>query len=76
MAARLTQEVLLDRLHGLLERHWHDRPHDLRRLDLERDLNPDWFLSEEMVGYVFYIDKFAGRLDQLPRGSTTSGIWA
>lgn len=58
-------EVLLDRLHGLLQRHWHDRPHDLRRLDLERALNPDWFLSEEMVGYVFYIDKFAGRLSNV-----------
>lgn len=55
-------EPLMDRLRGLLDQHWQERPADLRLLDLERDLTPDWFLSEEMVAYVFYIDKFAGRV--------------
>lgn len=41
------------------------RPEPLRHLDLERDLNPDWFLSSKMVGYVFYIDRFAGKIDQI-----------
>lgn len=53
---------LLARLRTLLEQHRAERPADLRRLDLERDLTPDWFLSEKMVGYVFYVDRFAGRL--------------
>ncbi|WP_234992003.1 alpha-amylase family protein [Roseisalinus antarcticus] len=53
---------LMDRLHALLERHWGERPADLRHLDMERDLNPDWFLSEDMVAYVFYIDRFAGQV--------------
>ncbi|MBS1303188.1 amylosucrase [Loktanella sp. SALINAS62] len=57
---------LLDRLRDLLKKHWRARPADLRRLDLERDLNPDWFLSENMVAYVFYIDRFAGDLKHLP----------
>lgn len=56
---------LLDRLRDLLDRHWQERPTDLRLLDLERDLNPDWFLSEEMVAYVFYIDRFAGRVSNI-----------
>jgi amylosucrase len=50
------------RLKALLLRHWLERPQDLKDLDLVRDLNPDWFLSEKMVGYVFYVDRFAGSL--------------
>lgn len=59
-------DSLMTRLRDMLDRHWQERPTDLRALDLERDLVPDWFLSEDMVAYVFYIDKFAGRLANLP----------
>ncbi len=38
------------------------RPEPLRRLDLERDLTPDWFQRERMVGYVFYVERFGGTL--------------
>ena len=48
------------RLKELLRAHWQARPQELKDLDLKRDLNPDWFLSEKMVGYVFYVDRFAG----------------
>ncbi len=41
---------------------WADRPADLKRLDLKRDLEPDWFQRPAMAGYVFYIDRFAGTL--------------
>ena len=34
------------------------RPLALRSLDLKRDLEPDWFQRQDMVGYVFYIDRF------------------
>lgn len=47
-------------LKTLLLARWTERPSELKDLDLERDLNPDWFLSENMVGYVFYVDRFAG----------------
>jgi amylosucrase len=50
------------KLKTLLLKHWNERPSELKDLDLERDLNPEWFLSEKMVGYVFYIDRFAGNL--------------
>ena len=43
-------------------RRWQERAPELKDLDLQRDLNPDWFLSETMVGYVFYVDRFAGNL--------------
>ena len=63
---KIDPDTMLDRLQDLLLKHWTARPADLRRLDLERDLNPDWFLNQNMVAYVFYIDKFAGRLENLP----------
>jgi len=45
-----------------MRKAWADRPADLRRLDLIRDLEPDWFQRPDMAGYVFYIDRFAGNL--------------
>ncbi|GGL73835.1 amylosucrase [Wenxinia marina] len=58
---------LLADLKTLLARHSAERPDDLRRLDLLRDVDPDWFLGPEMVGYVFYVDRFAGRLKDVPK---------
>ena len=74
---------MLDRLYGRHPDHgrfvtalgatlkgaWAERPADLKRLDLARDLEPDWFLRPRMAGYVFYLDRFngdlAGVLDKL-----------
>ena len=55
-------DAFCDALLGLLRNHWDARPAALKDLDLARDLNPDWFLSQNMVAYVFYIDRFAGNL--------------
>ncbi|WP_309667509.1 alpha-amylase family glycosyl hydrolase, partial [Tabrizicola sp.] len=46
----------------VLRKGWNDRPADLKRLDLQRDLEPDWFQRPDMAGYVFYIDRFNGSL--------------
>jgi amylosucrase len=51
-----------DTLLAALRQGWAARPADLKRLDLKRDLEPDWFQRPEMAGYVFYIDRFAGTL--------------
>ncbi len=48
-----------------LRKAWEDRPADLKRLDLKRDLEPDWFQRPDMAGYVFYIDRFAGTLPKV-----------
>lgn len=53
---------------GLLKamrKAWADRAPDLRRLDLKRDLEPDWFQRSDMAGYVFYVDRFAGTLTKV-----------
>lgn len=41
------------------------RPADLKRLDLQRDLEPDWFLRPDMVGYAAYADRFAGSISAI-----------
>ncbi|HLQ20039.1 MAG TPA: amylosucrase [Tabrizicola sp.] len=51
-----------DKLVKALRKGWTDRPADLKRLDLQRDLEPDWFQRPDMAGYVFYIDRFNGNL--------------
>jgi len=58
---------LMDRLRAMLAAHAAARPADLVALDLDRDLNPDWFLSETMVAYVFYTDRFCGRVADIPK---------
>jgi amylosucrase len=38
------------------------RPAELRALDHEREITPDWLHREQAVGYVAYADRFAGTL--------------
>jgi amylosucrase len=42
---------------------WTDRPDRLRTLDRARASTPDWFQGPEQVGYMCYVDRFAGSLD-------------
>ena len=39
-----------------------DRPLPLKVLDRCREVDPSWFLAEDMIGYVCYADRFAGGL--------------
>lgn len=51
-------------------RSWLDRPAPMKQLDREREADPDWFQSQEMMGGVLYVDLFAGDLagvrEQIP----------
>jgi amylosucrase len=60
--ARDDYPAFRDKLVKVLKKGWTDRPDDLKRLDLQRDLEPDWFQRPGMAGYVFYIDRFNGTL--------------
>jgi amylosucrase len=60
--ARPDYPAFRDKLVKALRKGWADRPEDLKRLDLQRDLEPDWFQRPGMAGYVFYIDRFNGTL--------------
>jgi amylosucrase len=39
-----------------------ERDPELRRLDHEREITADWLQREQTVGYVCYVDRFAGTL--------------
>ncbi|NJO05657.1 MAG: alpha-amylase [Chloroflexaceae bacterium] len=41
------------------------RPEALRLIDLERQMTPDWFQHQQMLGYVCYTDLFAGTLPDI-----------
>lgn len=43
------------------------RPPELRELDHEREITPDWLQREQAVGYVAYVDRFAGTLEGVRR---------
>ena len=45
-----------------LARLWLDRPAELKNLDLQREANPTWFQSQEMMGGVCYVDLCAENL--------------
>lgn len=42
-----------------------DRSEALRARDRERDVEPTWFLSQRALGYVCYVDRYAGTLAAL-----------
>jgi amylosucrase len=53
-------------LESILEtaaRMWLERPEALKALDREREGHPLWFQSQEMLGGVCYVDRFAGDLE-------------
>lgn len=52
-------------LENLLERmtqSWIERPAELKELDSQRQSDPVWYLSNQMLGGVCYVDRFAGDL--------------
>ena len=61
-AARPDYPAFCEKLVKALRKGWAERSEDLKRLDLARDLEPDWFQRPCMAGYVFYIDRFNGTL--------------
>ena len=48
---------------GNLHRFAEERSAALKKRDLEREANPEWYKSSELTGMMLYIDNFAGDLD-------------
>jgi amylosucrase len=51
-----------DALLETIARHARERDPELRILDHEREITPDWLHREQALGYVAYADRFAGTL--------------
>jgi amylosucrase len=56
-----TLEQILD----MLIQQWLDRPEAMRKLDEKREADPFWYLSEDIVGIVLYVDLFSDNLPGL-----------
>ena len=56
-----TLEQVLD----MLLRCWLNRPEAMHQLDEQREADPFWFLGEDMVGMVLYVDLFSENLSGL-----------
>lgn len=50
--------LLIDELTQMFEQ----RPDELKQLDLEREKDPFWLMSEKWVGMMMYVDRFSGDL--------------
>jgi amylosucrase len=44
---------------------WLERPEELQQLDIRRENDPGWYLSERMAGGSLYVDLFSDDLNQL-----------
>lgn len=44
---------------------WLSRPDELHQLDIRRENDPGWYLSERMIGGSLYVDLFSGDLNKL-----------
>jgi glycosidase len=53
----------LEDLLTVLSHAWLERSQELRALDKTRDANPLWFQSNQMLGGVCYVDRFAENLE-------------
>ena len=53
----------LESLLNVLADAWIDRPGELRTIDSQRELAPEWFQSNQMLGGVCYVDLYAGNLN-------------
>jgi len=54
--------ALGERLVALAARSFLARDPELKHLDLERMVSPDWFQQQSMLGYAAYAERFAGDL--------------
>ncbi len=55
----------LERILNTLVQYWLQRPAELKSLDEKREADPLWFLSENVVGGVLYVDLFSDNLSRL-----------
>ncbi|HET8913446.1 MAG TPA: alpha-amylase family glycosyl hydrolase, partial [Ktedonobacteraceae bacterium] len=55
----------LEELLNAALRSWFARPDWMKRLDVQREADPAWFQSQQMVGGVCYVDLLAGNLQAL-----------
>ena len=48
---------------GMLYRAWLQRPESLKATDRQREKDPNWYKSRDIVGMLAYVNAFAGTLN-------------
>lgn len=56
-----------DHLCASLFTFYEERGENLKQSDLKREKNPDWYLSNKLIGMMLYVDNFAGDLNGVRR---------
>ena len=51
-----------DRFEDMMYRLWEARPEKLKKMDRDREKNPDWYKGHTLVGMLMYVNAFAGTL--------------
>jgi amylosucrase len=57
------REQAFDELCTNLKKISDHRKEDLKALDREREANPDWYMKNDILGMMMYVDAFAGNLN-------------
>lgn len=52
----------MEALGDIMVKNYVERSEELRLMDIEHHMTPDWFQHETMLGYMCYVDRFAGTL--------------
>lgn len=55
-------DLMFDELCKQLELYYDARKKYLKKNDVKRENNPDWYKENDMLGMMFYIDNFAGNI--------------
>lgn len=53
---------MFESLCGEMYRWYKERKPELKRMDISREENPDWYKGNQMLGMMMYVDAFAGNL--------------
>lgn len=56
-------EAMFAELLQSMEAYYNQREVDLKKLDLEREANPDWYKENDLLGTMLYIDNFADNIN-------------
>ncbi len=60
-------DTLFEQLLGTLINNHRQRNKELRKRDAEKAAKGQWFLSNEICGMSLYVDRFCGKLKDLPK---------
>ncbi|RKX78813.1 MAG: alpha-amylase [Spirochaetes bacterium] len=61
---RRDSHLSFKKLMEALRENYHSRPDELRQIDIQRELDPGWFLSNRLVSTMLYVDQYAGNLKE------------